>query len=199
MKAKQQAEKEAKDAGNDEDKPSLNPQEAQPQAEPQQANAVVFDGGFFQVESPAKPSGGREVTTRQRPCFSCHVSMFACVFCVAGLITVSLCCFCRFIEAIQPFERCRAASGLSLLQLPLTKKSHSAIPRTGTDPRSHHLLSCSARPHSRPVPSYPQPNPSTSTKVSVRHPSVIPHQKGHCKCLPLFLTCQRSAARWHPA
>ncbi|XP_049916531.1 disks large-associated protein 5 isoform X2 [Epinephelus moara] len=64
MKAKQQAEKEAKDAGNDEDKPSLNPQEPQPQAEPHQADAVVFDGGFFQVESPAKPSGSLRRSSR---------------------------------------------------------------------------------------------------------------------------------------
>ncbi|XP_034716606.1 disks large-associated protein 5 isoform X2 [Etheostoma cragini] len=43
MKAKQQAEKAATDAGNNE-------------AEPQPAATVVFDGGFFQVESPARPS-----------------------------------------------------------------------------------------------------------------------------------------------
>ncbi|XP_028423326.1 disks large-associated protein 5 isoform X2 [Perca flavescens] len=43
MKARQQAENAAKEAGND-------------QAEPQPTDAVVFDGGFFQVESPARPS-----------------------------------------------------------------------------------------------------------------------------------------------
>ncbi|XP_078135504.1 disks large-associated protein 5 [Sander vitreus] len=43
MKARQQAEKAAMDAGN-------NP------AEPQPTDTVVFDGGFFQVESPARPS-----------------------------------------------------------------------------------------------------------------------------------------------
>ncbi|XP_032358931.1 disks large-associated protein 5 isoform X1 [Etheostoma spectabile] len=43
MKAKQQAEKAAADAGNNE-------------AEPQPTATVVFDGGFFQVESPARPS-----------------------------------------------------------------------------------------------------------------------------------------------
>ncbi|KAI9518539.1 hypothetical protein NQZ68_035909 [Dissostichus eleginoides] len=61
MKAKQQAaeaEKAAKDAGNDEENPSLDSQEPQPEAEPQPAAQVVFDGGFFQVESPARPSGG---------------------------------------------------------------------------------------------------------------------------------------------
>ncbi|KAK9530622.1 hypothetical protein VZT92_012110 [Zoarces viviparus] len=56
MKAKQQAaEKAAKDAGSDEHNPGMNSEEAQSQAEPQQT--VVFDGGFFQVESPARPSG----------------------------------------------------------------------------------------------------------------------------------------------
>ncbi|XP_044034886.1 disks large-associated protein 5 isoform X2 [Siniperca chuatsi] len=56
MKARQQAaEKAAKDAGNNEDNPNLNSQEPQPQSEAQLTNTVVFDGGFFQVESPAKP------------------------------------------------------------------------------------------------------------------------------------------------
>ncbi|XP_031699766.1 disks large-associated protein 5 isoform X1 [Anarrhichthys ocellatus] len=54
MKAKQQAEKAAKDAGSN-DNPSMNSEEPQSQAEPQPT--VVFDGGFFQVESPARPSG----------------------------------------------------------------------------------------------------------------------------------------------
>lgn len=61
MKAKQQAaeaEKAAKDAGNDEETPSLDSQEPKPEAEPQPAAQVVFDGGFFHVESPARPSGG---------------------------------------------------------------------------------------------------------------------------------------------
>ncbi|KAI4807373.1 hypothetical protein KUCAC02_027183 [Chaenocephalus aceratus] len=61
IKAKQQAaeaEKAAKDAGNDEEKPSLDSQGPKPEAEPQPAAQVVFDGGFFQVESPARPSGG---------------------------------------------------------------------------------------------------------------------------------------------
>ncbi|XP_071319620.1 disks large-associated protein 5 isoform X2 [Trachinotus anak] len=60
MKARQQAaeaEKAAKDAGKSEDDPSLNSQGPQPQAEAQMPDTVVFDGGFFQVESPAKPPG----------------------------------------------------------------------------------------------------------------------------------------------
>lgn len=40
--------------------------ETQPQAEPQPADSVVFDGGFFQVESPAKPTGERKITFHQR-------------------------------------------------------------------------------------------------------------------------------------
>ncbi|XP_039643221.1 disks large-associated protein 5 isoform X2 [Perca fluviatilis] len=51
MKARQQAENAAKDAGND-------------QAEPQPTDAVVFDGGFFQVESPARPSGSARRSSR---------------------------------------------------------------------------------------------------------------------------------------
>lgn len=67
MKAKQQAaeaEKAAKDAGNDEDNPSLNSGEPQPLAALQPL--VVFDGGFFQVESPARPSDS--VKRSSRPC-----------------------------------------------------------------------------------------------------------------------------------
>ena len=63
MKAKQQAaeaEKAAKAAAN----PNLSSEEPQPQAEAQKTDTVVFDGGFFQVESPAKPSGERTFTTQ---------------------------------------------------------------------------------------------------------------------------------------
>ncbi|KAK5850600.1 hypothetical protein PBY51_001466 [Eleginops maclovinus] len=69
MKAKQQAAeaaKAAKDAGNDEESPTLNSQEPQPEAEPKPADQVVFDGGFFQVESPARPPGG-SVRRSSRP------------------------------------------------------------------------------------------------------------------------------------
>ncbi|XP_028286637.1 disks large-associated protein 5 [Parambassis ranga] len=55
MKAKQQAaeaEKAAKDAGTTEEDPTLNSQE--PQAGAQTLDTVVFNGGFFKVESPAK-------------------------------------------------------------------------------------------------------------------------------------------------
>ncbi|XP_017274095.1 disks large-associated protein 5 isoform X2 [Kryptolebias marmoratus] len=55
MKAKQQAaeaEKAAQAAANAETPTS---QEPQPQAEAQTKETVVFDGGFFKVESPAKP------------------------------------------------------------------------------------------------------------------------------------------------
>ncbi|GLD57586.1 disks large-associated protein 5 [Lates japonicus] len=65
MKARQQAaeaEKAAKDAGKSEDDPSLNSQEAQAQA--QMPDTVVFDGGFFQVESPAKTSGSVRRSSR---------------------------------------------------------------------------------------------------------------------------------------
>lgn len=63
MKAKQQAaeaEKAAEKAGNSD----LSSQEPQPQAEAPKTDNVVFDGGFFQVESPAKPSGERTFTTK---------------------------------------------------------------------------------------------------------------------------------------
>ncbi|XP_035514005.1 disks large-associated protein 5 isoform X2 [Morone saxatilis] len=67
MKARQQAaeaEKAAQGAGNDEDEPSPHSQEPQPQAEPQPTESVVFDGGFFQVESPAKLSGAVRRSSR---------------------------------------------------------------------------------------------------------------------------------------
>lgn len=67
MKAKQQAaeaEKAAKDAGKSEDDPGLDSRG--PQAEVQKPDTVVFDGGFFQVESPAKPPG-EKTTTHLRP------------------------------------------------------------------------------------------------------------------------------------
>ncbi|XP_044193719.1 disks large-associated protein 5 isoform X2 [Thunnus albacares] len=61
MKAKQQAaeaEKAAKAAA------TPQPEEPQPQAEAQKTDTVVFDGGFFQVESPAKPSGSMRRSSR---------------------------------------------------------------------------------------------------------------------------------------
>ncbi|TKS90033.1 Disks large-associated protein 5 [Collichthys lucidus] len=67
MKARQQAaeaEKAANDAGNDEENAVSSSQEPQPQAEAQPANTVVFDGGFFQVESPAKPPGSLRRSSR---------------------------------------------------------------------------------------------------------------------------------------
>ncbi|TMS22047.1 Disks large-associated protein 5 [Larimichthys crocea] len=67
MKARQQAaeaEKAANDAGNDEENAVSSTQEPQPQAEAQPANTVVFDGGFFQVESPAKPPGSLRRSSR---------------------------------------------------------------------------------------------------------------------------------------
>uniref|UniRef100_A0A3Q1FVU1 Discs, large (Drosophila) homolog-associated protein 5 n=1 Tax=Acanthochromis polyacanthus TaxID=80966 RepID=A0A3Q1FVU1_9TELE len=67
MKAKQQAaeaEKAAKDAANTEDNPVLSSEEPQQQAGAQTLDTVVFDGGFFQVESPAKPSGSVRRSSR---------------------------------------------------------------------------------------------------------------------------------------
>ncbi|CAJ1080724.1 disks large-associated protein 5 isoform X4 [Xyrichtys novacula] len=67
MKAKQlaaEAEKAAKDAGSSEGNLDSNSQEPQPQVEAKAADTVVFDGGFFQVESPAKPSGSVRRSTR---------------------------------------------------------------------------------------------------------------------------------------
>lgn len=67
MKARQQAAEEAaKDGDNKEDDTSPNSQEPQPQAVPPPADSVVFDGGFFQVESPAKPPGQ---LTQPRPLY----------------------------------------------------------------------------------------------------------------------------------
>lgn len=59
MKAKKQA-AEAEKAANAADSEGglvLSSQHPQPQAGAQKQDTVVFDGGFFQVESPAKPSG----------------------------------------------------------------------------------------------------------------------------------------------
>ncbi|XP_051795167.1 LOW QUALITY PROTEIN: disks large-associated protein 5 [Acanthochromis polyacanthus] len=67
MKAKQQAaeaEKAAKDAAHTEDNPVLSSEEPQHQAGAQTLDTVVFDGGFFQVESPAKPSGSVRRSSR---------------------------------------------------------------------------------------------------------------------------------------
>lgn len=66
MRAKQQ-EAEKADSG------SSNFQDPPLQAVPQPADSVVFDGGFYQVKSPAKPSGARKITT----CFLC---ISACVY-----------------------------------------------------------------------------------------------------------------------
>ncbi|XP_023285101.1 disks large-associated protein 5 isoform X1 [Seriola lalandi dorsalis] len=67
MKARQQAaeaEKATEDAGKSEDDPSLNSQGPPPQEEAQMPDTVVFDGGFFQVESPAKPPGSVRRSSR---------------------------------------------------------------------------------------------------------------------------------------
>lgn len=75
MKARQQAaEKVAKDAGNEDDA-NPNSQKPQPQAVSQPADPVVFDGGFFQVESPVKPSGDYNNYLPK----ALHVSVLACV------------------------------------------------------------------------------------------------------------------------
>lgn len=60
MKAKQQAaeaEKAAKDAGAAVEDAGPSSEESESRAEP--PATVVFDGGFFEVESPAKPPGER--------------------------------------------------------------------------------------------------------------------------------------------
>ncbi|XP_036937563.1 disks large-associated protein 5 isoform X2 [Acanthopagrus latus] len=67
MKARQQAaeaEKTETDAGTDKDDTSPSSQEPQPCAELRATDSVVFDGGFFQVESPARPSGTVRRSTR---------------------------------------------------------------------------------------------------------------------------------------
>ncbi|KAM6964773.1 disks large-associated protein 5 [Tautogolabrus adspersus] len=67
MKAKQQAaeaERASKAAGNNEDNLSQKSQDPQPQAEASQADTMVFDGGFFQVESPAKLPGSVRRSSR---------------------------------------------------------------------------------------------------------------------------------------
>lgn len=70
MKARQEAEKSVKDAANTEDAGSS-------QEPPGGAQTVVFDGGFFQVESPAKPSIRRSsclstaVLHKEKPGASC--------------------------------------------------------------------------------------------------------------------------------
>uniref|UniRef100_A0A3Q0R267 Discs, large (Drosophila) homolog-associated protein 5 n=1 Tax=Amphilophus citrinellus TaxID=61819 RepID=A0A3Q0R267_AMPCI len=60
MKAKKQAAEaeKAASAADSEGGLVLSSQQPQPQARAQKQDTVVFDGGFFQVESPAKPSGG---------------------------------------------------------------------------------------------------------------------------------------------
>ncbi|KAG7507706.1 hypothetical protein JOB18_042432 [Solea senegalensis] len=68
MKARQQA-AEAESAAEDvvcksEDIPTLDTQHPQPQADAPNADTVVFDGDFFQVESPAKRSGSVRRSSR---------------------------------------------------------------------------------------------------------------------------------------
>nr|XP_020471520.1 disks large-associated protein 5 isoform X1 [Monopterus albus]XP_020471521.1 disks large-associated protein 5 isoform X1 [Monopterus albus] len=80
MKARQQkaeAEKAAKDAGNTEDNQCLNSQEPHPQAEAQVPDTVVFDGGFFQVESPAKALGSVRRSSRLSAAVLPRVSPFS--------------------------------------------------------------------------------------------------------------------------
>lgn len=78
MKARQQAAEEAAKDGEGANKDAdagPNSQEPQPQAVPPPADSVVFDGGFFQVESPAKPSGqARHVSNTCLHTFTCWLS-----------------------------------------------------------------------------------------------------------------------------
>ncbi|KAM9426714.1 disks large-associated protein 5 isoform 3-T3 [Pholidichthys leucotaenia] len=72
MKAKRQAaeaEKAITDGGNSEDNPTLSAQEVQHKPGAQTWDKVVFDGGFFKVESPAKPPG----SVRRSSCLSAAV------------------------------------------------------------------------------------------------------------------------------
>ncbi|XP_047465939.1 disks large-associated protein 5 isoform X2 [Mugil cephalus] len=68
MKAKQQAAEAEKAAGesggNTEEDAVIISQEPKPQAGAQTLDAVVFDGGFFKVESPAKPLGSVRRSSR---------------------------------------------------------------------------------------------------------------------------------------
>ncbi|XP_053197175.1 disks large-associated protein 5 [Scomber japonicus] len=64
MKAKQQAAEAEKAAAAAADDPEPSPQEQQPQAQPQKTDTVLFDGGFFQVESPSRPAGPARRSSR---------------------------------------------------------------------------------------------------------------------------------------
>lgn len=61
MKARQQAAE------------NINSNAEEPQTESQPTESVVFDGGFFQVESPAKPPGERKLF---QPISMCSCSLF---------------------------------------------------------------------------------------------------------------------------
>lgn len=76
MKAKQQA-AEAEKASQDVTSGDLPSQKPGPQAEALKLDAVVFDGGFFKVESPAKSSseGGKPTVL----CFICSFYKCVCV------------------------------------------------------------------------------------------------------------------------
>ncbi|KAL6095272.1 dlgap5 [Pungitius sinensis] len=84
MKAKQQAAKAGKaatDGGAEVDDDGGGPSSGEPASRAEPPATVVFDGGFFQVESPAKPSGSLRRTSRlsaaalpQAPPCSDHLS-----------------------------------------------------------------------------------------------------------------------------
>ncbi|XP_068610989.1 disks large-associated protein 5 [Brachionichthys hirsutus] len=57
VKTRQRAAEKAATVAGDDVGAGANSQEAPPVAESQQTGSVVFDGGFFMVESPAKPTG----------------------------------------------------------------------------------------------------------------------------------------------
>ena len=176
MKAKQQAaaaEKAAQAAGSAVDDPVPQDPQGQDsdQAQTQAPETVVFHGGFFQVESPAK-LGEKEVLTYILSSVSAHVLKLMKIF--------LFCCSARHNEEVVPSDWCCAATALPLLRLQtLHPCQDTALQRS--------LPPSPPSPHAHARPPHPCAHPRLPQIHLGLHPAAptIPSDPG-LQCLSLL-------------
>ncbi|XP_060951222.1 disks large-associated protein 5 [Limanda limanda] len=133
MKARQQAaeaEKAANDAGQSEAEPSLTSEEPQPQAEPQVPDTVVFDGGFFQVRSPAKTPDSVRKSSRLSAAVPPQASPCSNYLTPRRVTRRSLALAATPVQAVVSPAQCFLTPATLRLTLNQTPKSRCSTPRT---------------------------------------------------------------------